>query len=94
MSEELDLENRATLPTRWLDDQQLEVIALLLVKNQEYYHCSNDGIIFADQQRTIPLINLLDLTGRLQIPPDLNQYCITSGYCAACEQEHRDTYNL
>lgn len=94
MSEELNLEGMIDQPTRWIDDQQLEVITIILVENQEYYHCCNDGIIFADQQRTIPLINLLDLTGRLQIPPDLNKDCITSGYCAACEQEYRDTYNL
>ncbi len=94
MSEELDLENRATLPKRWLTDEQQEVIDAILKENQEYYHCCNDGIIYVDQQRTIPLINLLNLTGRLQIPPDLNNYCITSGYCKPCEQEYRRTHNL
>lgn len=65
----------------------MSVVEIMLKIDKEYYHCCQDGIIYLDKERTIPLINLLDLTGRPQIPQELNPYFITSGYCLNCELE-------
>ena len=63
----------------------MSIVEKVLHTDKKYYHCCNDGIIFANEDYTIPLIDLKALTGRPQIPKELNKYYITSGYCLSCE---------
>lgn len=65
----------------------IDVVDQILKTSKIYYHCCRDGIIYSDEDKTIPLINLIDLTGSPQIPRELNKYIITSGYCLKCELE-------
>jgi len=48
-------------------------------KDRTYYHCCVSGIIFLDKERTIPLIDLKQLTGETHIPGRyFRDYSITS----------------
>ena len=70
--------------TKTLDMNAIENVLFL---DKKYYHCRQDGIIYADEGRTIPVVDLIYLTGHPQIPRELNEYSIDSSYCLKCEVE-------
>jgi hypothetical protein len=66
-----------------IDEKILEII---MNKDDLYYHCAWHGVVYKDEAKSIPLIDVYDFTGKTRLGNEFKDYKITSGICDSCYQ--------